>query len=63
MFSSASQSKEQEQLRPKVWMGAHMLKDPNHELKEKKGRFCDVCTPTGDICHSSWVDNSNCTEN
>ena len=34
IFISAPQSKEQEQLRPKCLMGAHMLNDPNHELKE-----------------------------
>ena len=40
-----------------------MLKDPNHELKEKEGRYYDVCTPNGGICPSTWEDNSNCVEN
>ena len=57
VFNSASQLKEQE------WMGAGMLNDQNHELKEKEGRYCDVCTPNGCICPSTWVNKSNHIEN
>ena len=44
-------------------MGAHMLNDPNHELKEKEDRKCDVCTPNGCICPSTWANKSNHIEN
>ena len=63
IFSYISQLKEHEQSRPKLWMGAHMLNDPNCELKEKEDRHCDVCTPNRCICPSTWADISNCIEN
>ena len=47
--NSASQVKD-EQLSPKVWMGAQMLNDQNHKIKETVGKYCDVCIPNGSIC-------------
>ena len=35
-------------------MGAHILNDPNHELREKEERYCDVCNSDGQLCSNIW---------
>ena len=59
ILKSVPKSKDQEQLRPKVWIGAHILNDPNCKLKEEEGRYSDVCKPNGGLWPSTWANNPN----
>ena len=40
-------------------MGAHMLNEQNHKIKEPAGKYCNVCTPNECICPSTWANSSN----
>ena len=60
IFKSAPLSYEQEQLKPRVWMGACILNDPNCE---RKGTYCDVCNPNGWLFPSTWANRSNHMQN
>ena len=44
-------------------MGAHMLNDTNHKLKEREGRYCKVCNPSGQLCPSTWENRSTHIQN
>ena len=50
-------------MRPKAWMGAQMLNEQNHKIKEPMGNYCNVCTPNRHICPSTWANRSNHIDN
>ena len=50
-----------EQSKPKVWMGARMLKEETQRANAQVGKYCDVCTPNGCVCPSTWVNCPNCS--
>ena len=43
-------------------MKLHRVNVPNHELKEREGKYCAICTPSGCICPSNWPDKSDWEE-
>ena len=40
-----------------------MLNNPNHKLKEREDRYCDVCNPNGHLCPSTLANRSNYIQN
>ena len=40
-------------------MGARMLKEQTHQSDKIVGKYCNVCTPHGCMCPSTWVNCSS----
>ena len=56
--NSQSQLKDK-QSRPKVGMGTRVLKEQTQKANAQVGKYCDICTPNGCMCPSTWANSSN----